>query len=350
MVDVSKAKELITSEDQGLQTTLERSSETLSSLAQVISEANATLLNAQDAQHRRHELALRRRTLLGEDVDGIAASTCSVSGDGEEGIGERRTAAEEEQVRRKREVSEQSVADLSRQLLEAQQQVTKKKQNLASWDSQVAELQVHKQMAVDKRAFRDASSINSQIKALTATREVEAQELQGAVDLLAALNEELTEARLQADSLALQVRDSNERIEENRVRNSEHSACSMNIVDEMCFHSNHALACSCSCSCRRSVRSSYSWKKRSRATTMSLQHCCRWRWNGSMSAAKGCGNACGRALRTRTTHTIRLLSLRNPWQLPLLKADKDTEALPRHWTRQTQEQQKMARKQVPLSE
>ena len=98
MVDVSKAKELITSEDQGLQTTLERSSETLSSLAQVISEANATLLNAQDAQHRRHELALRRRTLLGEDIDGIAASTCSVSGDGEEGIGERRTAAEEERL------------------------------------------------------------------------------------------------------------------------------------------------------------------------------------------------------------------------------------------------------------
>ena len=32
--------------------------------------------------------------------------------------------------------------------------------------------QVHKQMAVDKRAFRDASSINSKIKALAATREV----------------------------------------------------------------------------------------------------------------------------------------------------------------------------------
>ena len=218
-LEVSKAKEIITSEDQVLQTTLERSSETLSSLAQVISEANATLLNAQDAQHRLHELALRRRTLLGEDIDSTAAAACSVSGDSEEGgVGERRSAADEEQVRREREICEQSVADLSRQLLEAQQQLTKKKQNLASWDSQVAELQVHKQMAVDKRAFRDASSINSQIKALTATREVEAQELQGSVDLLAALNEKLTEARLQADSLALQVRDSNEKIQENWVR------------------------------------------------------------------------------------------------------------------------------------
>ena len=96
--------------------------------------------------------------------------------------------------------------------------MTKKKQNLASWDSQLAELQVQKQMAVDRRAFRDASSINSQIKALTATREVEAQQLQGAVDLLAALNEKLTEARLRADLLALRVQDSNEKMEENRVR------------------------------------------------------------------------------------------------------------------------------------
>ena len=217
-LEVSKAKELIASEDQVLQTTLERSSETLSSLERVISEANTTLLKAQEAQHRRHELALRRRTLLGEDVDGMAAA-CSASGDGEEGgFCERRSAVDEEQVRREREVSEERVADLSRQLLEAQQQVTKKKQNLASWDSQLAELQVHKQMAVDKRAFRDASSINSQIKALTATREVEAEQLQGAVDLLAALNEKLTEARLRADSLALQVQDSNEKMEENRVR------------------------------------------------------------------------------------------------------------------------------------
>jgi hypothetical protein len=214
-LEVSKAKELIASEDQVLQTTLERSSETLSSLERVISEANTTLLKAQEAQHRRHELALRRRTLLGEDVDGMAAA-CSASGDGEEGgFCERRSAVDEEQVRREREVSEERVAD---QLLEAQQQVTKKKQNLASWDSQLAELQVHKQMAVDKRAFRDASSINSQIKALTATREVEAEQLQGAVDLLAALNEKLTEARLRADSLALQVQDSNEKMEENRVR------------------------------------------------------------------------------------------------------------------------------------
>lgn len=217
-LEVSKAKELITSEDQELQTTLERSSETLSSLARVISEANTTLLKAQEAQHRRHELALRRRTLLGEDIDGIAAA-CPASGDSEErGFGERRSAVDEEQVRREKEVSEERVADLSRQLLEAQQQVTKKKQNLASWDSQLAELQVHKQMAVDRRAFRDASSINSQIKALTATREVEAQQLQGAVDLLAALNEKLTEARLRADLLALRVQDSNEKMEENRVR------------------------------------------------------------------------------------------------------------------------------------
>jgi hypothetical protein len=56
--------------------TQELSSETLSALSALIREANATLHAAEEAQHRRHELALRRRTLLVEDVEVSGPDGC----------------------------------------------------------------------------------------------------------------------------------------------------------------------------------------------------------------------------------------------------------------------------------
>jgi hypothetical protein len=105
------------------------SSETLSSLALVITEASVTLHSAEEAQHRRHELSLRRRTLLGDDADSCS-STLGGAGKGEEGAA--RSSAEEEEVQREREACEHRVAEYSERVLKAQQQLAKKKQHLAS--------------------------------------------------------------------------------------------------------------------------------------------------------------------------------------------------------------------------
>ena len=88
-----------------------------------------TLHSAEEAQHRRHELSLHRRTLLGDDADSCS-STLGGTGKGEEGAA--RSSAEEEEVQRERKACEHRVAEYSECVLEAQQQLAKKKQHLAS--------------------------------------------------------------------------------------------------------------------------------------------------------------------------------------------------------------------------
>ena len=149
--------------------------------------------------------------------DGDGGSTAAGGGDAGGAGATAEGAEDKEEVEREREACAHRVADLSGRLLAAQQELAKKQHEVAAWESQLAELQVRKQMAVDKRAFREASTINSQIKALAATREVEGRAVDDTAASLAELTAALGAAREQADALDVRVQDSCERKEEERV-------------------------------------------------------------------------------------------------------------------------------------